>query len=90
MQQKSFSAPEGRHSMGEETGPIGPFAGWARRDWIAFWVCLAVGMAVMEGVKEAAGDSLGFWLLIAVRIAAGGAAVLVAWAVWARVIRPKP
>ena len=28
----------------------GPFAGWAKRDWIAFWVCIGVGMSVTEGL----------------------------------------
>lgn len=70
-------------------GGLGPFAGWAKRDWIAFSVAIAVGMAVMEGVKEAAGDSLGYWPLIAVRVVAGGVAVIVAWVIWARLIRPK-
>lgn len=62
---------------------------WTKGDKIAFWICIAVTVGVMDGVKEAVGDSLGFWTLIAVRIAAGGAAFVIAYAVWRRFIRPK-
>jgi hypothetical protein len=62
---------------------------WTKGDKIAFLACLAVAVAVMDGVKEAVGDSLGYWPLIAVRIAAGGAGFLIAHAVWRLFIRPK-
>lgn len=70
-------------------GESEPFAEWARRDWIAFAICIAISMAVMDGIKEAAGDSLGFWPMIAVRIAAGAVAFVVAYVSWGRLIRPK-
>ena len=75
--------------MVEMPGPFGPFAGWAKRDWIAFWVCIAIGIGVTEAVGESVRPALDFWPAFAVKVVAGGAAVLVAWAVWARLIRPK-
>lgn len=69
---------------------FGPFAGWAKRDWIAFWVCIAIGVGVTEAVGEATRPALGFWPAIGVKIAAGGVAVIVAWVVWVKFVRPKP
>jgi len=68
---------------------LGPFAGWAKRDWIAFWVCIGVGMSVTEVVGEAVRPSLDFWPTFAVKVAAGGFATLIASIIWARFIRPR-
>lgn len=76
--------------MGQLPGQSGPFAGWAKRDWLAFWVCMAIGIGVTEAVGASVRPALDFWPALAVKVAAGGAAVLVAWAAWARLIRPKP
>ena len=70
-------------------GGPGPFAGWAKRDKIAFPVCIVIGLGVTEAVGEAVRPALDFWPSFAVKVAAGWAAVMVAWVIWVRLIRPK-
>jgi len=67
----------------------GPFAGWAKRDRIAFWVCIGLGVSVAEAVGEAVRPSLAFRPAFAVKVAAGDVAVIVAWVIWVRLFRPR-
>jgi hypothetical protein len=67
----------------------GPFAGWTKRDWIAFVICLGLGISLTESVGQAIRPPLDFWPAFAIKVAAGGIAVIVAWVIWGRLIRPR-